>query len=243
MMKAVFFDVDDTLYDQSLPFDQALKEVFPDEHFDVEATFQLFRKISDDIYEQYISGRWDLKKMRRFRIIETIKRSVKKECSAAEADRFQTAYTKALSEIQMIPEIEQTLADLHARQIPLGVITNGPAQHQKKKLEQLNVARFIPQKHWVISGMTPWEKPEKAIFEHARRLFPALRRDPAADFLYVGDSFENDVIGAKSAGWKVLWFNHRNRRPLTEKISPDWTLDTSRSLFAFSKTLNQSSTK
>ena len=30
--------------------------------------------------------------------------------------------------------------------------------------------------------------------------------------LYIGDSFENDVIGAKAAGWSVWWFNHQNRK-------------------------------
>ena len=25
--------------------------------------------------------------------------------------------------------------------------------------------------------------------------------------LYVGDSYENDIIGAKGAGWDVIWLN------------------------------------
>ena len=29
--------------------------------------------------------------------------------------------------------------------------------------------------------------------------------------LYVGDNYENDVLGAKSANWQTLWFNHRKR--------------------------------
>ena len=30
--------------------------------------------------------------------------------------------------------------------------------------------------------------------------------------IYVGDSFENDVIGANQVNWPVYWFNHRQRQ-------------------------------
>ncbi len=30
--------------------------------------------------------------------------------------------------------------------------------------------------------------------------------------LYVGDNYDNDVLGAKSANWQALWFNHRERK-------------------------------
>ena len=31
----------------------------------------------------------------------------------------------------------------------------------------------------------------------------------------IGDSYENDVDGAKNAGWKAIWFNHRERKKTT----------------------------
>ena len=38
---------------------------------------------------------------------------------------------------------------------------------------------------------------------------------------FVGDTFEVDVVGAKKAGWHVIWFNHR-KRPMPEgDIRPD----------------------
>lgn len=30
--------------------------------------------------------------------------------------------------------------------------------------------------------------------------------------LYVGDSYDNDVMGAFNGGWHSMWFNHRGRR-------------------------------
>ena len=37
--------------------------------------------------------------------------------------------------------------------------------------------------------------------------------------LYIGDSFDNDVIGAKAAGWSVWWFNHQNRQIPTSQTA------------------------
>ena len=35
------------------------------------------------------------------------------------------------------------------------------------------------------------------------------------DTWFIGDTFEVDVVGAKNAGWHVIWMNHR-RRPMPE---------------------------
>ncbi len=47
------------------------------------------------------------------------------------------------------------------------------------------------------------------------------------DICYLGDSFENDVVGAKAANWKAIWFNHRKRvEPIApyqaDKVVIDW---------------------
>ena len=36
--------------------------------------------------------------------------------------------------------------------------------------------------------------------------------------LYVGDSYENDVIGAKKAGWDVIWLNKYGQQELIKKL-------------------------
>ena len=38
--------------------------------------------------------------------------------------------------------------------------------------------------------------------------------------LYVGDSYDNDVMGAFNGGWHSMWFNHRGRslKPGTKPV-------------------------
>lgn len=52
-----------------------------------------------------------------------------------------------------------------------------------------------------------FSKPEKEIFDLACNQFCM---EPEHT-LYVGDSYDNDIVGARNGGWHSLWFNHRSR--------------------------------
>ena len=56
MLKAILFDIDDTLYDLSIPFKEAFREFFPGEKMDLEGAFLASRKYSDLIYDRSLSG-------------------------------------------------------------------------------------------------------------------------------------------------------------------------------------------
>lgn len=87
-----------------------------------------------------------------------------------------------------------------------GIITNGPAEVQRAKVDLLGVEPLVD--FVVISGEFGAEKPDPAIFGEALRLGDV----PAADALYVGDSSEHDVAGAHAAGLTAVWVN-RNGEP------------------------------
>ena len=44
----------------------------------------------------------------------------------------------------------------------------------------------------------------------------------AADSYYIGDTFETDIMGAHSAGWHSIWFNHRKRSMPEVDFRPDY---------------------
>ena len=48
--------------------------------------------------------------------------------------------------------------------VTLGIITNGPAQHQWDKVNALGVTEWIPVGHVFISGALGVAKPDKRIF-------------------------------------------------------------------------------
>ena len=97
------------------------------------------------------------------------------------------------------------------------VITNGPSAHQWKKVTALNVIRWMPQKNLIVSGDIGIIKPNRGIFDIAKE-----RAGVAEDEIwFVGDSYLNDIVGAKGAGWNALWINRWKKELAAGDVQPD----------------------
>src|SRR5579884_2814147 len=81
-----------------------------------------------------------------------------------------------------------------ARSRGVGLITNGPSGIQREKIARLGIGDLFP--FILVSEEENAWKPDPAIF--ARAL--ALGGVAAEEAVYVGDSPEHDVAGAKAAG-------------------------------------------
>lgn len=83
----------------------------------------------------------------------------------------------------------------------VGLVTNGPAEIQRPKIELLEIEPLFPV--IVISEEAGVWKPDPAIFEIALERCAIA----AADAIYVGDSAEHDIPGAHAAGMRAVWVN------------------------------------
>ena len=203
------FDVDDTRYDQQQPFRNAVKRVVPlvsDE--DMHPLYIRFRHHSDENFPKVMAGNWTLEYMRAHRISQSLKDLDYPHITEKDGLYFQQVYEEELDNICLHKEVKKTLDFLKTKDVPLGIITNGPTDHQTKKLNQLQLKKWIPAENMIVSQATGYQKPEKEIFQLAEKQFNMT----ACETLYVGDNYDNDVLGAKKADWQALWFNHRERR-------------------------------
>lgn len=214
-MKTIVFDVDDTIYDQQQPFRNAIKTVFPCvKSEDMHALYIRFRVHSDETFPKVMSDEWTLEFMRFYRINESLKDLNYPSVSQEDGLSFQKTYEDELDNIVMHPEVTKVFDFLKENNIPMGIITNGPTDHQFKKVKQLQLENWVPTDNIIISQSTGFQKPEREIFDLAAKEFIM----DCECTLYVGDSFENDIVGAKNGGWHSLWFNHRLRQmPRDEK--------------------------
>lgn len=85
----------------------------------------------------------------------------------------------------------------------LGIVSNGFPDTQYLKLESIGIRRHCA--CVVLSEELGIRKPDPGIFLHAASLLGA---EPA-ECLYVGNSYRDDVAGARSAGMTACWFNRR----------------------------------
>ncbi|HFU4479762.1 TPA: HAD family hydrolase, partial [Streptococcus suis] len=60
-MKALIFDVDDTLYDQIQPFERALERHFEVAREQIEPLYLSFRRYADEVFEATAIGKMSLK--------------------------------------------------------------------------------------------------------------------------------------------------------------------------------------
>lgn len=228
MITTVIFDVDDTIYDQQEPFEKTVRKIFPHvSSNDFDKLYIRFRFHSDDSFSKSTSGEWSMEQMRTYRINEALKDLNYPAITELQGVAFQTAYEEELNQINIHKEVIKVLDYLKENKIPMGVITNGPSLHQQKKIQQLALEKWIPHKHMLVSGDTDFHKPQVELFNLATKKINLI----PANTLYVGDSFENDMIGAANAGWQGLWFNHRSR------INPNKEIEIKAEINAFDQLL------
>lgn len=220
MIKAVVFDVDDTLYDQKAPFMAALAPLVTNsEKFDFTQALQDYRCQSASAYAQVAAGHWTHEEMAVNRLNATLQQQHRGPVTPAMAQTFEQTYAEGLKHISLFPGLSTALDQLKD-QFKLGIITNGKTQHQLAKVMQLQMHRWVDRDNIITSEESGLAKPDPQIFTLMNHRLD-LR---ASEVAYVGDCYGMDVKGAKQAGWHAFWFNHRNAEMTNGNWIPDQTV-------------------
>ncbi|MFM0772087.1 HAD family hydrolase [Streptococcus suis] len=221
-MKALIFDVDDTLYDQIQPFERALERHIEVAREQIEPLYLSFRRYADEVFEATAIGKMSLKDSHIYRMKHALA-DFGYRVSDATALAIQIDYDYFQGQIELSPVFPEIFSWCQAQGIAMGIITNGPYRHQLRKIRTMGLVNWFELEHVLISGQVGITKPNPAIFQ----LMEERLGVSGEDICYLGDSFENDVVGAKAANWKVIWFNHRKRvDPVApyqaDKVVTDW---------------------
>ena len=204
--KAILFDVDDTLYDQTVPFKEAYAQYFGNEPaIPVEVIYPVTRKYSDQVYSQAMAGQITMEELYIYRVKKAFE-EYSITITVEEALAFQEVYADRQRHIHMSETMEKIL-DYCSEKVELGIITNGPSAHQWNKVRSLQAERWIPHENIFVSAEAGAEKPDRKIFDYAKKKM----RLEETEIWFVGDAYPLDVEGALNAGWNAVWMNRRNR--------------------------------
>ncbi|MDC3415846.1 HAD family hydrolase [Aquibacillus salsiterrae] len=218
-MQTIIFDVDDTLYDQALSFHKTFRKLI-DESFtydEIDKIYRASRKYSETLFDQSEAGEITTFEWQIGRIMMACQ-DFAIPIDEKNAALFHQTYVSEQKNIEMFPEVAQLLDLLSKEGKQLAVLTNGEEKHQSMKIKQLELEKWIPKQNIFISGTYGHAKPKREIFEIVEQQL-GLKK---AETVYVGDSYEKDVIGAKKAGWKAIWVNHRKHKlPTNATTKPD----------------------
>lgn len=202
-LRGVLFDLDDTLADSSgadrRVWDDIVELIegrFPG--LDGKALRDRYDEAVERHYRDFLDGRTDFVTFRRRRLDEAL------EPWGVADDELFNAYMREKARIPDVitpfPEAVATLRALRALGLRVGVLTNGPADVQGRKLE---VSGLGPELDAVtISGEIGVAKPDPEAFRIALERLGTRPEETAM----VGDSLENDVLGGLTAGLaEVVW--------------------------------------
>lgn len=226
---AILFDIDDTLYDQVVPFGNAVKKIFPDlTGVPYETLFKRRAHHSEVSFRMALNHEMTMEEMYRYRVQKTFA-EFGVEVSDGDAMAFQEAYEQSQKQLELSPVMEQMLNYCQEHEVILGIISNGPAEHQMQKARTMGMQRWIPEEWTVVSGAVGIVKPDLRIF---RLTEERMGLDPESmEIWYVGDSFANDIGGAAGAGWKTIWLNRRGKQQPEGNVVPDITVSGDEELY------------
>ena len=203
-MKTLFFDLDNTLYDRSVPFLRAFSDFFGGRYPDETAKLAHTRcnECGNEVFADSQSGKISMRDMYIYRFQEGMRRAGI-GISADDALRFQEIYKSRQHMIGLTDAAARLLDLAKARFGRLAVLTNGPGEHQRGKCARLGLEKWIPPELWFVSGELGVIKPDVQIFRLCEKKTGAAPNDA----WMIGDSYETDMSGAIAAGWHTVWLD------------------------------------
>jgi HAD superfamily hydrolase (TIGR01549 family) len=196
-IRAIFFDLDDTLHDHLYPFSKAFVTTFPlfVNQVHIESLYKRFRECSDLLWKQYRDNELSLEELR-IKRIKLVLGEFDITITNKDAFDFQCEYEECLNQLKFFPEIPNLLETLKSKGFMIGIITNGPTDHQYNKIKSLSLTKYIPRSMITISDEVGIAKPNPEIFHHVAQ---KISIHPS-ELVYIGDSWINDVVAPAKAG-------------------------------------------
>ena len=228
----IFFDLDDTLYDRSIPYEKAFEQFFGGKYADkLPQAFDAVIHRGYEVFTAAHTGKITMEAMHIYRH-QTGLRDVGISITPDEALRFQALYAEQQRHISLSGTMRQVLDVCKERFAAVGVITNGGVDSQTGKLRSLGMERWAAPPLIFISDAVGVMKPAPEIFRMAQK---AAGGGPC---LFVGDSCTQDIAGAAACGWQTIWMNRRGETP--GPVRPDYTVTSEQALLTCLQTLADS---
>ena len=225
MIKAVFFDLDETLCDSDTAWNIAVTETFQrlcEREPDVSeaAITEAWTAVHQKLFQHLNAGKCSMAEVRDRRFGCLFKELSLPIDSAMEelSDFFCARYLTGLRLYEDVTVLEKLQA------YHVGIITNGA--HDEHTDSQLSKVRHLGLRERIqsltISGEIGVRKPNLEIFKVACERADVLPEEA----IFVGDSVQNDIVGANRAGITSVLINRKSDVlvPKTTDERPDYAI-------------------
>ncbi len=205
MYKHLFFDLDHTIWDFDKNAEETLHELY--HSYDLKQLglhspdlfIEIYTKNNHQLWADYHIGKISKEVLRATRFSRTFTElGVSPELIPG---KFEDDYVSICpTKTNLFPHAHDTLAYLETK-YTLHIVSNGFKESTEMKIGNTGLAKYF--RTIFISEIIGFNKPDKAIFEHALSTTEAK----VSESLMIGDSVEADIRGAQAFGMKAIYFN------------------------------------
>jgi 2-haloalkanoic acid dehalogenase type II len=201
VISAIFFDLDDTLVDDTVSLEQCAEQAARELAYD--RGVDAYVDAAVDFWTHLVPGSpkpasgairpmmWRAALLR-FGIDDE-----------ALAQRLARRFDELRVErVEFFPDALPVLQQLRGR-YRMAIITNGFAETHEQKIARLELERFFDSV--ILAGELQMAKPDPAVFLHAMEM---LNVGPEVSVM-VGDRYDRDIEGAHAAGMRAVWIQTR----------------------------------
>ncbi|XP_041866431.1 N-acylneuraminate-9-phosphatase [Melanotaenia boesemani] len=226
-VKAIFFDLDNTLIDTSgagivaiQKTSELLKTTLGLDETTIRSICDKFKqKLLHECFDSSSGLSVDEVRVRHWE--ESIMETVGSCSTPSLADQCYYMWKNSrLDVLCLSPEVRTLLKQLRSR-YKLLLLTNGETRTQREKVEAVQCEEFFDA--IVIGGDHAEQKPCLSIFTFC---FNLLEVEPQ-DCVMVGDSLDTDIQGGFNAGVQAtVWIKNAHSAVLDGSVQPDYTIPT-----------------
>lgn len=204
MIRAVGFDLDNTLFDHTEAAAEAMRRLIKQRDWTYTGDTSVgaeWHRVETIYFSQYAAGFMTLVEHRRARM-RVFLESTDADVSADALDDLWNAYLIHYSmSWTAYSEVHEALGELKRLGIKMAVLTNGQQAQQEAKLKAIGLSDMF--EGCLAIGKVEALKPDPRAFEQLCRL---LECEPG-EVLFVGDDIDIDVRAAMNAGLNGVWLN------------------------------------
>jgi putative hydrolase of the HAD superfamily len=210
MIRALFFDLDNTLLDRQAAHrrwaEYFVASIYPDVAHDQQSAWvdelddqDKFGYISRETYADWAINRFP-------------------ECGF-DRQTFLKEYRRDLIPFYRIDTTVLEMLTCLGEQFSMAIVSNGSAYSQRGKLRHTRLNKLF--EHVVLSGEIGISKPRSEPFLRGLEL---LSVEPQ-EAMYIGDDPVNDILGACRAGLKTCWVKQGRSFPESVDATPDFVIE------------------
>lgn len=216
----ICFDLDNTLLNYEIAFEKGMYTTY--HHFfegawidkkkmEANEWFPVFKHLCNELWNDVRTKKYSRMEYRKKRFIQSL-HYFGITADAEMAMEFQNYFYSVVHQfVEPMEGVQSLLDELKRRHITIGIISNGRTSIQQKKIIRAGLDNWFARHNVFISEQYNVAKPEPLIFHIANEKLNNTS-DPS---LFVGDSWELDIIGSVNAGWDAIFFNSRKEKPTT----------------------------